>query len=165
MRAARKALRGAAERHGEGVPRWRGRSYLSVFVKTEKHTLALSTGSTAALAQRFSDWCVQRDGLTWEWMGASCYLRLGAALPRRFGIASASGVNPAPQEILTSVAMKSFERLVLTHLKDITGPLLDPLQFSNQANRQEATCEAGEHHKQHPDIRTGAPWGTLLFSR
>ncbi|KAI3370832.1 hypothetical protein L3Q82_007358 [Scortum barcoo] len=26
--------------------------------------------------------------------------------------------------------MKSFERLVLAHLKDITGPLLDPLQFA-----------------------------------
>ncbi|CAB1457768.1 unnamed protein product [Pleuronectes platessa] len=41
-RAARKALRGAAERHGEGVPRWRRRSYLFVSVKTEKHTLAFS---------------------------------------------------------------------------------------------------------------------------
>ncbi|CAB1456551.1 unnamed protein product [Pleuronectes platessa] len=41
MRGARKALRGAAERPGEGVPRWRRRSYLSVSVKTEKHTLAL----------------------------------------------------------------------------------------------------------------------------
>ncbi len=30
---------------------------------------------------------------------------------------------------LTSVVMKSFEKLVLAHLKDITGPLLDPLQF------------------------------------
>ncbi|CAB1433142.1 unnamed protein product [Pleuronectes platessa] len=30
MRAARKVLRGAAERPGEGVQRWRGRSYLSV---------------------------------------------------------------------------------------------------------------------------------------
>ncbi|CAB1435178.1 unnamed protein product [Pleuronectes platessa] len=40
MSAARKALRGASERHGEGVPRWRGRSYLSVSVKTQKHTLA-----------------------------------------------------------------------------------------------------------------------------
>ncbi|CAB1425139.1 unnamed protein product [Pleuronectes platessa] len=44
MRAARKALRGASERHGEGVPRWRGRSYLSVSVKTQKHTLALTAG-------------------------------------------------------------------------------------------------------------------------
>ncbi|KAI3365483.1 hypothetical protein L3Q82_010567, partial [Scortum barcoo] len=30
--------------------------------------------------------------------------------------------------------MKSFERLVLTHLKDITGPLLVPLQFAYWAN-------------------------------
>ncbi len=36
---------------------------------------------------------------------------------------------------LTSVVMKSFERLVLAHLKDITGPLLDPLQFAYRANR------------------------------
>ncbi len=36
---------------------------------------------------------------------------------------------------LTSVAMKSFERLVLAYLKDITGPLLDPLQFAYRANR------------------------------
>ncbi len=34
-----------------------------------------------------------------------------------------------------SVVMKSFERLVLAHLKDITGPLLDPMQFAYQANR------------------------------
>ncbi len=31
--------------------------------------------------------------------------------------------------------MKSFEKLVLTHLKDITGPSLDPLQFAYRANR------------------------------
>ena len=36
---------------------------------------------------------------------------------------------------LTSVVMKSFERLVLSHLKVITGPLLDPLQFAYRANR------------------------------
>ncbi len=36
---------------------------------------------------------------------------------------------------LTSVVMKSFERLVLAYLKDITGPLLDPLQFAYRANR------------------------------
>ncbi|XP_042561102.1 uncharacterized protein LOC122130433 [Clupea harengus] len=32
--------------------------------------------------------------------------------------------------------MKSFERLVLSHLKVITGPLLDPLQFAYRANRR-----------------------------
>ena len=30
--------------------------------------------------------------------------------------------------------MKSFERLVLSHLKEITYPLLDPLQFAYRAN-------------------------------
>ncbi|KAK3551680.1 hypothetical protein QTP70_022120, partial [Hemibagrus guttatus] len=37
--------------------------------------------------------------------------------------------------LLTSVVMKSFERLVLAYLKNITGPLLDPLQFAYRANR------------------------------
>ncbi|KAI3370530.1 hypothetical protein L3Q82_025297 [Scortum barcoo] len=32
--------------------------------------------------------------------------------------------------------MKSFERLVLAHLKNITGPLLDPLQFAYRTNRR-----------------------------
>ncbi len=31
--------------------------------------------------------------------------------------------------------MKSFEKLVLAHLKDITGPLVDPLQFAYRTNR------------------------------
>ena len=31
--------------------------------------------------------------------------------------------------------MKSFERLVLSHLKSITDPLLDPLRFAYRANR------------------------------
>ncbi len=31
--------------------------------------------------------------------------------------------------------MKSFEKLVLVFLKDITGPLQDPLQFAYQAIR------------------------------
>ncbi|KAL0161696.1 hypothetical protein M9458_045421, partial [Cirrhinus mrigala] len=36
---------------------------------------------------------------------------------------------------LTSVVMKSFEKLVLAYLKNITGSLLDPLQFAYRANR------------------------------
>ncbi len=36
---------------------------------------------------------------------------------------------------LTSVAKKSFERLVLAYLKASTGPLLDPLQFAYRANK------------------------------
>ncbi|KAL0198831.1 hypothetical protein M9458_007371, partial [Cirrhinus mrigala] len=33
------------------------------------------------------------------------------------------------------VALTSFEKLVLAYLKNITGPLLDPLQFAYRANR------------------------------
>ncbi len=46
-----------------------------------------------------------------------------------------SGLNDYRLVTLTSVVMKSFEKLVLAHLKDITGPSLDPLQFANRANR------------------------------
>ncbi len=46
-----------------------------------------------------------------------------------------TGLNDYSPVALTSVDMKSFERLVLAHLKDFTGPLLDPLQFAYQANR------------------------------
>ena len=48
---------------------------------------------------------------------------------------SITGLNDYRPVALTSVVMKSFERLVLTHLKGITGPLLDPLQFAYRANR------------------------------
>ncbi len=46
-----------------------------------------------------------------------------------------TGLNDYRPVALTSVVMKSFERLVLAHLKDITGPLQDPLQFAYRANR------------------------------
>ncbi len=46
-----------------------------------------------------------------------------------------TGLNDYRPVALTSVVMKSFERLVLTYLKASTGPLLDPLQFAYRANR------------------------------
>ncbi len=46
-----------------------------------------------------------------------------------------TGLNDYRPIALKSVVMKSFERLVLAYLKDITGPLLDPLQFAYRANR------------------------------
>ncbi len=46
-----------------------------------------------------------------------------------------TGRNDYRPVALTSMEMKSFERLVLAHLKDSTGPLLDPLQFAYRANR------------------------------
>ncbi len=46
-----------------------------------------------------------------------------------------TGLNDYRPVALTSVAMKSFERLILAYLKASTGPLLDPLQFAYRANR------------------------------
>ncbi|KAK3555028.1 hypothetical protein QTP86_005693 [Hemibagrus guttatus] len=40
-----------------------------------------------------------------------------------------TGLNDHRPVALTSVVMKSFERLVFAYLKNITGPLLDPLQL------------------------------------
>ncbi|KAK3544058.1 hypothetical protein QTP86_000868 [Hemibagrus guttatus] len=45
-----------------------------------------------------------------------------------------TGLNDYRPVALTSVDMKSFERLVLSYLKDITDPLLDLLQFAYRAN-------------------------------
>ncbi|MCJ8747486.1 hypothetical protein PDJAM_G00154020 [Pangasius djambal] len=53
-----------------------------------------------------------------------------------------TGLNDYRPVALTSVVMKSFERLVLAYLKDITGPLLDPLQFAYRANRAETESQA-----------------------
>ncbi|KAK3556754.1 hypothetical protein QTP70_016697, partial [Hemibagrus guttatus] len=46
-----------------------------------------------------------------------------------------TGLNYYRPVALTYVVMKSFERLLLAYLKNITGPLLDPLQFAYRANR------------------------------
>lgn len=47
---------------------------------------------------------------------------------------SAVGLNDYRPVALTSVVMKSLELLVLFHLKPITAPHLDPLQFAYRAN-------------------------------
>ncbi len=46
-----------------------------------------------------------------------------------------TGLNNYRPVALTSMVMKSLERMVLAHLKDITRPLPDPLQFAYRANR------------------------------
>ncbi len=45
-----------------------------------------------------------------------------------------TGLNDYRPVALTSVVLKSFEKLMLAQLKDITGPSLDPLQFAYIAN-------------------------------
>ncbi|KAK3543629.1 hypothetical protein QTP70_025003 [Hemibagrus guttatus] len=44
-----------------------------------------------------------------------------------------TGLNDYRPVALTSVVMKSFERPMSSYLKDITDPLLDPLQFANRS--------------------------------
>ncbi|KAL0168575.1 hypothetical protein M9458_036797, partial [Cirrhinus mrigala] len=73
-----------------------------------------------------------------------------------------TGLNDYRPAALTSVVIKSFERLVLAYLKDITGPLLDPLQFAYRANRQTAASEAGKLTSSTRTISTGAPQGCVL---
>uniref|UniRef100_A0AAV2KND4 Reverse transcriptase domain-containing protein n=1 Tax=Knipowitschia caucasica TaxID=637954 RepID=A0AAV2KND4_KNICA len=64
-----------------------------------------------------------------------------------------TGLNDYRPVALTSVVMKSFERLVLSHLKSLTSPLLDPLQFAYRANRSvdDAINLALHHILQHLD--------------
>ncbi len=68
-----------------------------------------------------------------------------------------TGLNDYRPVALMSVVMKSFDKLVLAHMKDITGPLLDPLQFAYRANKSvDNAVNMGLHYVlQHPD-RTGA---------
>ena len=62
----------------------------------------------------------------------SCFKRSTIIpIPKKPSITGLNDYRP----VALSVVMKAFERLVLSHLKDITGPLLDPLQFSYRANR------------------------------
>ncbi len=46
-----------------------------------------------------------------------------------------TGLNDCRPVVLTPVAMKSFNGLVLANLKETDEPLLDPLQFAYRANR------------------------------
>ncbi len=62
----------------------------------------------------------------------SCFKHSIIPVPKKPKI---TGLNDYRSVALTSVAMKSFERLVLAYLKASTGPLLDPLQFAYRANR------------------------------
>ncbi len=50
--------------------------------------------------------------------------------------AKVTGLNDYRPVALISVVMKVLERLVLAHLKRITDPVLDPMQFAYRANRR-----------------------------
>ncbi|KAM9834869.1 uncharacterized protein ACBT44_014576 [Syngnathus typhle] len=73
-----------------------------------------------------------------------------------------TGLNDYRPVALTSV-MKSLERLVLNHLKDVTGPLLDPLQFAYKANRSvHDAVNIGLHYILH-HLDTPGTYARILF--
>ena len=74
-----------------------------------------------------------------------------------------TGLNDYRPVALTSVVMKVFERLVLAHLKSITDPLLDPLQFAYRANRSvdDAVNMALHYVLEHLD--TAGTYARILF--
>ncbi len=62
----------------------------------------------------------------------SCFKRSNIIpIPKKSKITGLKDYRP----VALRAVIKSFEKLVLAHLKDITGPLLDPLQFAYRANR------------------------------
>lgn len=58
-----------------------------------------------------------------------------------------SCLNDYRPNALTSAVMKSFERIVLSYLKTVTIPLMDPFQFAYRANRSvEDTVNLAIYH-------------------
>ncbi len=73
-----------------------------------------------------------------------------------------TGLNDYRSVALTSVVMKSFEKLVLAHLKGITGPSLDPLPFAYRANGSvDDEVNMGLHYVLQHLLDQGSP--TLLL--
>ena len=77
--------------------------------------------------------------------------------------AKVTGLNDYRPVALTSVVMKVLERLVLAHLKSITDPVLDPLQFAYRANRstEDAVNMALHYTLEHLD--TAGNYARILF--
>ncbi|XP_061143871.1 uncharacterized protein LOC133160228 [Syngnathus typhle] len=74
-----------------------------------------------------------------------------------------TGLNDYRPVALTSVVMKSFERLVLNHLKVVTSPLVDPLQFAYRANRSvDDAVNMGLHYILH-HLDTPGTYARILF--
>src|SRR4029434_9377738 len=74
-----------------------------------------------------------------------------------------SGLNDYRPVALTSVVMKSFERLVLRHLKAMTDPLLDPLHFAYRANRSVDDAVNMALHSKLQHLDTSGTYARILF--
>ncbi len=99
--------------------------HLSLFLSESAHT-------PPPVAQPLILECKRKDGEREGEALKRCFIRSTIIpIPKKPKI---TGLNDYRPEALTSVAKKSFERLVLAYLKASTGPLLDPLQFAYRAN-------------------------------
>ena len=74
-----------------------------------------------------------------------------------------TGLNDYRPVALTSVLMKSFERLVLAHLKSITDPLLNHLQFAYRANRSVDDAVNMALHFMLQQLDSPASYARILF--
>ncbi|KAK9541994.1 hypothetical protein VZT92_001998 [Zoarces viviparus] len=59
--------------------------------------------------------------------------------------------------------MKSYERLVLSHLKTLTDPLLDHLQFAYRANRSVDDAVNMAHHFILQHLDSPGTYARILF--
>ena len=78
-------------------------------------------------------------------------------------VIKSTGLNDFRPIALTSVVMQSFERLVLSHLKEITDPLLDLLQFAYRANRSVADAVNLALHYILQHLDSVGTYGRILF--
>jgi len=74
-----------------------------------------------------------------------------------------TGLNYYRPVALTYVVIKSFEPLVLSHLKAITDPLLDPLQFAYRANRSADNAVNMTHHLFLQHLDSSGTYARILF--
>ena len=82
-------------------------------------------------------------------------------VPKRSPVSSLNDYRPVA---LTSIIMKSFERLVLNYLKSILPKSLDPSQFAYRTNRsvEDAVSLTLHYVLKHLDLRTST-YARLLF--
>lgn len=77
--------------------------------------------------------------------------------------AKVMGLNNYRHIALTSVVMKVLECLILAHLKSITDPMLDPMQFAYRANRPTVDAVNMALHYMLEHLDTAVNYARILF--
>ena len=84
-----------------------------------------------------------------------------APVPKRFKVACLNDYCPVA---ITSVIMKCFEMLVMTHINPITPHTLDPLQFAYRPNRSTDGVISIAFHTAHSHLdKSGNNYMRMLF--